>query len=299
MLDDVPGTCVGGWRQLEVGDMVLVQQLDAVDDEEHRLKYHAVDHPSNRWDPPGSFVNDGWTISMKPVSLGNSTHILMTGKFMTEPEHVAAMSTFIQEMCDSVITGVTRYLGNAAAAGLLAPRKPDQGMQQHAAHPSAHYDMPYPMSHTPTGVNQAAAGMTHSGMPSNGQPTHHTAEYMARHLDNTSPQMGMPAYGHAQAHQQQMPQPQMHSLPFQQMGHYFQMGGHETLARLCNDSHWIRLVAVNHIYKLSAFFKLAAPVADIASSITDNGIDLLMTNSILPACGVASKHVGIRLNGDS
>ena len=25
----------------------------------------------------------------------------------------------------------------------------------------------------------------------------------------------------------------------------------ETLARLCNDSHWIRLVAVNHIYKLS------------------------------------------------
>ena len=229
------------------------------------------------------------------------------------------MSTFIQEMCDSVITGVTRYLGNAAAAGLLAPRKPDQGMQQHAAHPSAHYDMPYPMSHTPTGVNQAAAGMTHSGMPSNGmgyghapqpfpscnmpshhlpngmepghapdpyssyhmnglhrhttslpsqqshtrqqgpglhahdvmgraspqghptanetpwmrppghclsqhpvdcsagQPTHHTAEYMARHLDNTSPQAGMPAYGHAQAHQQQMPQPQMHSLPFQQM----------------------------------------------------------------------------------
>lgn len=35
--EDVPGTCVGGYRRLEVGDMILVQQLDAVDDEEHKL----------------------------------------------------------------------------------------------------------------------------------------------------------------------------------------------------------------------------------------------------------------------
>lgn len=42
---------------------------------------------TRRWDPPGSFVNDGWTISMKPVSMGQMTHIHMTGKFLTEPEN--------------------------------------------------------------------------------------------------------------------------------------------------------------------------------------------------------------------
>ncbi len=40
------------------------------------------------WDPPGSFVNDAWTISMKSVTLGNFTHIDMSGKFYTEPENV-------------------------------------------------------------------------------------------------------------------------------------------------------------------------------------------------------------------
>lgn len=33
----MPGTCVGGMRRLQVGQMILVQQLDAVDDEEHIL----------------------------------------------------------------------------------------------------------------------------------------------------------------------------------------------------------------------------------------------------------------------
>ncbi len=35
--DNAPGTTVGGMRVLEVGDMVLVQRLDAVDDEDHKL----------------------------------------------------------------------------------------------------------------------------------------------------------------------------------------------------------------------------------------------------------------------
>lgn len=56
-----------------------------------------------RWDPPGSFVNDGWTISMKPVSLGNMTHIHMTGKFLTEPEHVVCQLLscvcFVRDWC--------------------------------------------------------------------------------------------------------------------------------------------------------------------------------------------------------
>ncbi len=37
---------------------------------------------------PGSFVNDSYGISMKPVSMNNATYVELRGKFMTEPENV-------------------------------------------------------------------------------------------------------------------------------------------------------------------------------------------------------------------
>ncbi|KAK9842963.1 hypothetical protein WJX74_004969 [Apatococcus lobatus] len=120
MLDGASDTCIGGKRRLDIGDMCLIQQLDALDDEAHVAKWHAVDHHLNRWPTPGSFVNDQWTMYMTPVTMGgNMTYVRLHGNFMTEPENIEPMTHFIEEMVHTCVAGTVSALTDAASAELF------------------------------------------------------------------------------------------------------------------------------------------------------------------------------------
>ncbi|KAK9835714.1 hypothetical protein WJX74_006533 [Apatococcus lobatus] len=113
MLDGAPGTCIGALRFVDFGPIRLIQELDAVDDEAHVIKWHAVAHPLNKSEFPGSFVNDSYSIHMTPISTSSATYVELRGQFITEPENVQAMTAFLDNMQETAVGGITRCLLNS------------------------------------------------------------------------------------------------------------------------------------------------------------------------------------------
>ncbi|KAK9862129.1 hypothetical protein WJX84_001283 [Apatococcus fuscideae] len=175
MLDGAPGTCIGALRYVDFGTIRLIQQLDCVDNEAHKISWHAVAHPLNRSEFPGSFVNDSYGISMKPVSMNNATYVELRGKFMTEPENVTAMIAFLDNMQETAVGGITRCLVQSTLQPSMAqglgmgpgPNTFSQQQQPGMSHPVSH--QMGPAAHMPQAHWQADQS------PSNSNPSSETS----------------------------------------------------------------------------------------------------------------------------
>ncbi|KAK9865764.1 hypothetical protein WJX84_011695 [Apatococcus fuscideae] len=124
MMGGACGCTVGAVRAIEFGPNRLLEQLDALDDNKHVLKFHILSHPSNLNPFPGSYVNSRTEMSMQPISMGNQTRFECDTNYLTEPENLEAMQTTFQVFQETILQNLQQWalsLGHLGSGGSKGP----------------------------------------------------------------------------------------------------------------------------------------------------------------------------------
>eukprot|EP00884_Botryococcus_braunii_P008204 jgi/Botrbrau1/17385/Bobra.0767s0001.1 len=100
----------------------IVEQLVALDDADHVMKYKVISHPLNKNPFPGSFLNFSTTITLRKITLGNGTFMEWMGEFHTESSLVDTMKSDLRGRFEAGFQGLANLmLQQKAVAEQLLP----------------------------------------------------------------------------------------------------------------------------------------------------------------------------------
>eukprot|EP00884_Botryococcus_braunii_P004951 jgi/Botrbrau1/14457/Bobra.0014s0099.2 len=118
-------TTVGATREVKIGDHQLYEQLVALDDEEHVLKWRLVSHPNTKNPFVASFINYLSTLRLEKVTMGGSTFVDWRGEFFTEPQHVGTMKATFERWYITALTSLQEVMRKKSVdTAAKAPRSP-------------------------------------------------------------------------------------------------------------------------------------------------------------------------------
>ncbi|KAK9864026.1 hypothetical protein WJX84_010220 [Apatococcus fuscideae] len=110
MLGGAQGTTVGALRTLHFASLhsqgQFMEQLAALDDVEHYMRWHAVPSEANVNPFPGAYLNAGNFLRLKPVTTGCQTLLEVEVKFLTEPSHAEIMQRTLSRQLDAAMAAL-------------------------------------------------------------------------------------------------------------------------------------------------------------------------------------------------
>ncbi|KAK9826295.1 hypothetical protein WJX74_006351 [Apatococcus lobatus] len=112
MVGGSSGSTVRAVRAIEFGPHRLLEQLDALDDDKHVLKFHILSHPSNINPFPGSYVNSRTKMSMQPISMGDQAWYEIDTKFLTERDSLDGMQHVFQTFQETICQNLQQWAVN-------------------------------------------------------------------------------------------------------------------------------------------------------------------------------------------
>ncbi|KAK9862004.1 hypothetical protein WJX84_003811, partial [Apatococcus fuscideae] len=79
------GTVVGAARVVHVGGDTLVEELTAMDDVEHTMRWRVISHPSCTNPFPASYLNSSVKLTLTPITISKQCLAELEASFLTEP----------------------------------------------------------------------------------------------------------------------------------------------------------------------------------------------------------------------